>query len=161
MNYRAKKGRNIWLLICTAPALIFFLSIKLIPSGLGLWYSLTNWNGINPSYRRIGLENFIEIFTRDTYFWNSMGFTLKYVIWIVITMNLAALALAVAIEGLGRGKGAFRTIFYLPNMISMIIGGYMWNFIFTRVLYFFADNWGWTFLDHSWIGIPLTHFTRF
>ena len=39
-------------------------------------------------------------------------------------------------------------------MISMIIGGYMWNFIFTKVLYYMADHWGMTFLDKSWIGNP-------
>lgn len=39
-------------------------------------------------------------------------------------------------------------------MISMIIGGYMWSFIFTRVLYYMADNWGMKLLDHSWIGDP-------
>jgi raffinose/stachyose/melibiose transport system permease protein len=154
MLYRMKRGRNKWLLICTAPALVFFLSIKLIPSIMGLWYSLTNWNGINPSKRFIGFENFREIFTSDAYFWDSMGFTLKYVIWIVIVMNLTALFLAVAIESLGRGKGVFRTLFYLPNMISMIIGGFMWNFIFTKVLYHFSDNWGWMFFDKSWIGNP-------
>jgi raffinose/stachyose/melibiose transport system permease protein len=51
-------------------------------------------------------------------------------------------------------KGFFRTVFYLPNMISMVIGGYMWMFIFTKVLYYMADNWGFVFLDHSWIGDP-------
>ena len=42
----------------------------------------------------------------------------------------------------------------MPNMISMVIGGYMWMFVFTKVLYYLADNWDWTFLDHSWIGDP-------
>ncbi len=128
------------------------MMIKLIPSVMGLWYSLTNWNGINPTSSYIGFENFREIFTADPHFWDSMRFTLKYVVWIVIAMNLAALLLAAFIESLKKGKGVFRTIFYLPNMISMIIGGYMWNFIFTRVLYHFSDSWGWSFFDKSWIG---------
>jgi raffinose/stachyose/melibiose transport system permease protein len=37
-------------------------------------------------------------------------------------------------------------------MISMIIGGYMWRFIFHKVLYYMADNWGIKFLDQSWAG---------
>jgi raffinose/stachyose/melibiose transport system permease protein len=44
-------------------------------------------------------------------------------------------------------------------MISMIIGSYMWSFIFTQVVYQLADNWGMTFLDHSWIGDPGYSFT--
>lgn len=83
-----------------------------------------------------------------------MLFTSKYVIVMVIVTNVIALGLAVAIESRRRAKGLFRTIFYMPNMISMVIGGYMWMFIFTKVLYYLADDWGWKFLDKSWIGDP-------
>lgn len=83
-----------------------------------------------------------------------MWFTLKYVIVMVIVANVVALTLAVAIESRDHAKGFFRTIFYMPNMISMVIGGYMWMFIFTKVLYYIADNWGVTFFDKSWIGDP-------
>jgi raffinose/stachyose/melibiose transport system permease protein len=72
----------------------------------------------------------------------------------VLLANVCALTLAVVIESRKRMKGFFRTVFYMPNMISMVIGGYMWMFIFTRVLYYMSDNWGFTFLDHSWIGDP-------
>ena len=154
MHNRTAIARNRMLLICIAPAFLFFALIKLVPSVMGLWYSLTTWNGIQSTYKIIGLENFVEIITQDTYFWNAMSFTLKYVVWIVILMNITALLLALGIEALRKGKSLFRTIFYVPNMISMIIGGYMWNFIFTQVVYFFADSWGWSFLDKSWIGDP-------
>jgi raffinose/stachyose/melibiose transport system permease protein len=141
-------------LLFVAPAFAVFAAIKLLPAVLGLGYSLTNWNGINPGYRFVGLANFIELFTQDSDFWIALGFTLRYGIWIVLLTNLAALGLALGIESLKKGNGLFRTIFYLPNMISMIIGGYMWNFVFTQVVYHFVDNWGWSFLDHSWIGDP-------
>jgi raffinose/stachyose/melibiose transport system permease protein len=72
----------------------------------------------------------------------------------LLIANLTALLLALAIESRRRSMGLFRTIFYMPNMISMIIGGYMWMFIFTKVLYYMADNWGLAFLDVSWIGDP-------
>jgi len=108
---------------------------------------------LKKEYDFVGLSNFIEILS-DKYFWNSMWFTFKYVIVIVIVSNVAALTLAVAIESRRRAKGLYRTVFYMPNMISMVIGGYMWMFIFTKVLYYMADNWGWKFLDHSWIGDP-------
>ena len=147
-----KRKQNFSMLCFVLPAFLVFLAFKLIPAVLGIWYSMTNWNGINPHYRFIGLENFIEIFTTDTHYWNSMLFTVKYVVAITITMNLYALLLAICIESLSRIKGVFRTIFYMPNMISMIIGGFMWNFIFTQVLYFIADHSPLKFLDVSWIG---------
>jgi len=154
MNYGLNKSKNIKMFLFILPALAFFTVIKLIPAVMGIVYSFTNWNGINPTKKFIGIENFKELFASDPDFWVSMGLTLKYVVVIVILMNLTALLLAVMIENLRRGKGIFRTIFYLPNMISMIIGGFMWKFVFTQVLYKLAEKTGMKFLDQSWIGDP-------
>lgn len=145
--------QNLTLLLFCAPALIVYVMFKLVPAGSGVFYALTNWNGLNRTYDIIGVDNFIEIFS-DGYFWKSLWFTAKYVAVMVVAANVAALTLAVAIESRRRAKGLYRTVFYMPNMISMVIGGYMWMFIFTKVLYYMADNWGWKFLDHSWIGDP-------
>lgn len=147
------KKINLSLLLYCLPALVVYFAFKLFPAISGMYYSLTNWNGLKKTYEFVGLSNFLELLT-DRYFWNSMWFTFKYVIVIVIVVNVVALTLAVAIESRRRGKGLFRTLFYMPNMISMVIGGYMWMFVFTKVLYYLADNWGWSFLDHSWIGDP-------
>lgn len=135
------------------PALLVYIIFKLYPAISGIYYSLTDWNGINKTFGFVGLDNFFEIF-QDTYFWKSMLFTLKYVVVTLVVSNVIALILAVAIESRPKGKSFFRTIFYMPNMISMVIGGYMWMFIFTKVLYYMADNWGWSLLDKSWIGDP-------
>ena len=149
---KAKK-QNLSLLLFCAPALIVYILFKLYPAFSGILYSLTNWNGLKKSWDFVGLSNFVELFS-DKYFWDSMWFTFKYVIVMVLIANAVALLLAVAIESRRKTKGLFRTIFYMPNMISMVIGGYMWMFIFTKVLYYMADNWGFKFLDHSWIGDP-------
>lgn len=148
-----KLKANASLMLFVAPALIVYALFKLLPAISGLYYSMTNWNGIDKGFIFIGLSNFVEVLG-DSYFWTSILFTLKYVIVMVIVTNVIALLLAVLIENLHRAKGLFRTLFYMPNMMSMIIGGYMWMFIFTKVLYYLADNWGWTFLDKSWIGDP-------
>lgn len=150
---KSKSNQNINLLIFTLPALIVYMVFKLLPAIIGIFFSFTDWNGLNKEYNIIGINNFIELIS-DTYFWNSIVFTLKYVLVMVIVANVLALLLANLIESLKKAKGLFRTLFYLPNMISMIIGGYMWMFIFTKVLYYFADNFGLKFLDHSWIGDP-------
>jgi raffinose/stachyose/melibiose transport system permease protein len=148
-----KQNTNLNLMLFVAPALIVYSVFKLYPAVTGLYYAMTDWNGINKSYSFIGLANFIAL-TKDRYFWNSILFTLKYVIVIVFLVNALAILLAVLIESMKSCKGFFRTLFYMPNMISMIIGGYMWNFIITKVLYYLADNWGLKFLDKSWIGDP-------
>ncbi|MDM5326233.1 sugar ABC transporter permease [Neobacillus sp. CF12] len=149
----SKQKENRILLVYVLPALIVYLLFKLYPAILGFYYSLTDWNGIDQSYEMIGWANFKEIF-EDVYFWESIQFTFKYVVVILVVSNVLALLLAVLIESRLKARGLFRTLFYMPNMISMIIGGYMWVFIFTRVIYYLADNWGLAFLDQSWIGDP-------
>ena len=150
---KKKTKQNISMLFFALPALIVYAVFKLFPAISGIYYSMTNWNGLNKGFDMVGLDNFKEIFS-DKYYWQSILFTLKYVIVMIIAANLIALLLAVTIESRQRAKGLFRTIFFMPNMISMIIGGYMWMFIFTKVLYYMADNWGMTFFDKSWIGDP-------
>lgn len=148
-----KKSENLSLILFVAPAFIVYAIFKLYPAFSGIYYSLTAWNGLTKSKEFVGIANFIEILS-DKNFWRSMLFTTKYVAVMLIVANVLALTLAVAIESRSKAKGIFRTLFCMPNMISMIIGGYMWNFIFTKVLYYLADNWGMTFLDKSWIGDP-------
>jgi raffinose/stachyose/melibiose transport system permease protein len=150
---RKKCRPNAQLLLFCAPALLVYLVFKLFPAALGMFYALTNWNGLNKFYHVVGLANFVEIVS-DRNFWNSVMFTCRYVLVFLVVTNLMALLLAVAIERLKKARGLFRTIFYMPNMISMIIAGFMWMFIFTKVIYHVADSWGWQFLNQSWIGNP-------
>ena len=72
MNYGLNKGKNIRMFLFILPALAFFTVIKLIPAVMGIVYSFTNWNGINPTKKFIGIENFKELFASDPDFWVSM-----------------------------------------------------------------------------------------
>ncbi len=148
------RNQNLSLLLFALPALAVYALFKLYPAFSGIFYAMTDWNGVDKGWSFIGLENFARVL-QDEYFWQSILFTLKYVIVMVVVANVIALTLAVAIETRPAARGLFRTIFYMPNMISMVIGGYMWMFIFTKVLYYFVDNFdGFSFLDHMWIGDP-------
>jgi len=147
------KHTNKMLLVFIAPALLFFTIFQFMPVILGFYYSLTDWNGLSRTHSFVGLDNF-RMLVSDIVFWDSFVFTLRYVVVMVILSNVIALLLALLVESRRRSKGTLRVIFYMPNMISMIVGGLMWNFIFTRVVFYMADNWGWSFLDRSWIGNP-------
>lgn len=145
--------RHAMLLVFVLPALVFYIAFTLAPAFGGMWYSLTNWNGLNPSYGFVGLSNYVEAMG-DRYFLKSLWFTVKFVLYMLVLQNLLAILLAVLVESLGRGKVWFRTIFFMPNMLSLIIGGFMWMFIFTRVFPYLAEQTGWMLLDQSWIGDP-------
>jgi len=142
------------LLAFTAPALIFYIAFLLIPMLGAFYYSFTDWNGLNKDYDLIVFANFVEVFKDDPDFVNSLLFTLKYVVVMVVLQNVLALFLAVLIESRTRSKGLFRTLFFMPNMISVIISAFMWTFIFSQVLPQIAEKTVFTFLDQSWIGDP-------
>lgn len=154
MTSSRKRSRTVTLIAFVLPALAFYAVFTLAPAFGGAWYSLTDWNGLNPTYHMVGFSNYAEAFTEDPYFIDSIWFTLKYVLFMVVLQNVVSLGLAVLVESRGRSKPWFRTIFFMPNMISMIIGGFMWMFIFTKVLPDIAAKSGMSFLDQSWIGDP-------
>lgn len=158
MRSSNSKKKKLIMLLFVMPALLFYTAFVLLPASGGFWYSLTNWNGLNPTYKMVGLSNYVEALTDDLYFINSLLFTLKFVFFMVLLQNTIALLLAVLVESRQKSKGLLRTIFFMPNMISMIIGGFIWMFIFTEVLPFIAANTIFKFLDQSWIGNPTFSF---
>ncbi|PNQ83309.1 carbohydrate ABC transporter permease [Paenibacillus polymyxa] len=150
--------KYVMLLTFTAPALIFYAIFLLIPTISGMYYSFTDWNGLNPNYNFIGLGNFVESLKEDPDFLNSLWFTLKYVLVMIVLQNVLALVLAVLIESRTRSKGFFRTIFFMPNMISTIISAFMWTFVFSSVLPQIAEKTAIAFLGQSWLGDPKVSF---
>ncbi len=136
------------------PALIFYVLFMVIPVVLGLSYSFTDWNGMNPNFKFIGLDNFIEAITKDKNFLASIGFTIKYVVVMVVLSNALALFLAVLIDSRIKTQNLFRTLYFIPNMISFIIGAYIWQFIFKKVLKELAKLPLLGFMSQPWLGNP-------
>lgn len=152
------KSSHVSLILFVLPAFIFYLVFLFIPTiGAGV-YSFTDWNGLNPTYNFVGFSNYIEAFRDDAAFRHSFWFTLRYTIFIFVIQNVVALFLALIIESRVKSKGFFRTIFFMPNMISLIISSLMFSFIFTNVFPELAQHAIFSVLDQSWIGDPKVSF---
>ncbi|WP_078434824.1 carbohydrate ABC transporter permease [Metabacillus halosaccharovorans] len=153
-----KENSHLRLILFVLPAFIFYILFLLIPTvGAGI-YSFTDWNGLNKTYNFVGFSNYIEAFRDDSAFRNSFWFTLKYTIFVFVIQNVVALALALLIETRMKSKGFFRTIFFMPNMISLIISSLMFSFIFTNVFPELSKKAIFSILDQSWIGDPKVSF---
>lgn len=136
------------------PALLFYSIFTLAPAIGGIVYSFTNWNGLAKTFDFVGLRNYVAMLS-DKDFINAVFFTLKFVGIMVVLQNVVALALALMIESRNKTKALFRTLMFMPNMLSMIIGGFMWMFIFTRALPYIATQLNLAQLANiSWIGDP-------
>jgi len=116
----------------TAPAILVILLFVEIPFLMSIAYSFTKWNGLDKVPKFIGFRNYIELFTNDTDMGHAMGFTLLFTVIVVVLTNVIALLVAVILDSDVKGRNILRAAFYIPNIISLIIIGYMWRFIFSR-----------------------------
>ena len=127
-----------WFLIFILPALAFFTFIIIIPFFVGIVYSLTAWRGTYFAENKslfesfIGLQNFAKAF-RLKKFMDSLWYTIQVTAVTVPATTIMALLLAVIVNKLSKGKGFFRTLFYLPNMLGCLSMGFVWVFIYQVV----------------------------
>ena len=163
LNRRSKATLS--LILFVLPAFTLYAIFLVIPMVQGSYYSFTNWDGLNKSYSFVGLQNFVEAIRDDANFRTAILFTAKYVLFAVILQNALALLLALLIESQRKAKGFFRTIFFMPNMLSVIISTFMWVFVFSKVMPALSKFAALKFLDLSWLGRPehfvLDHHDRF
>lgn len=137
-----------------APAMIFITTFVGIPFVMCIYYSLRKWNGIGKASTFIGFDNYIRLFTRDTAFAGSLAYTFIYALFVVLAVNVSAIFLAALLESKIRGKGLFRAAFYIPNIISMVIIGFIWKFICIRVFDALSASTGLAVFGLSWLGDP-------
>lgn len=120
------------------PALILFVLVIAIPFVMGVIYSFTGWRGTYfvggerfwESF--VGLDNYIKAFNSKKFI-DAFVYTLKFTLVAVIVINVMSLAVAMLASYLHKGAAAYRTIFFLPNLLGGLALGYIWKFIFEIV----------------------------
>ena len=115
------------------PGLLVFTLGLIIPMFLGLNYSFTSWNGMTAEKPFVGLENYIRMFS-DNYAGSAWLFTIRFTVWNTIIQNVFAILLAVALDSAIKLKKIFRTVFFIPCLISAVVVGYVWLKIYGNVL---------------------------
>ena len=153
---RSNKKRREYLenFLFTIPAVILVCIVMYIPFVMSGYYSLTEWNGIAKEPLFIGLKNFSEIFSGKVEFLSSLWFTVRYTLLFVIMSNVIALALAVALTKKFPLVNVYRSLFFIPYIMSMTIVGFIWKFIFTSGFKSLFAMTGWSFWNFSWLGDP-------
>jgi len=111
------------------PALILFITFVIYPIYRSIYYSTFNWKGFGPAVESIGLDNYRKIFS-DAVFLNAIKNVL-----IIITLSLSiqlpmALILAVMVGRDLPGRAVFRTIFFLPYVLSEVNTAIMWMLLY-------------------------------
>ena len=143
------------------PAVILFFLLHTLPVLQGAFYSFTD----SPGYGKwdfVGLSNYQALFSddrvRDAYW-----FTFKFAFVATILVNAIALAIAVGLNGSIKFKTTLRGIYFMPNVLAILVVGYVFQYLFSNSLPALAASMGIDFLSTSiladegkaWIGIVI------
>lgn len=149
---RTNKIYPFWFLLAPLALYIIFF---LMPSVIGLVYSFTDWNvrSINEAHF-IGLENFKTIFSDTQGYVTGILNTLKFTLISNVIKLAGAFFLALLLHEKLKGKGFYRTVFYMPSILPFMIIGIIFTSIFdfrNGLLNVALSSLGLDFLKQKWL----------
>ena len=136
--------------------LAFYIIFFLLPSIMGVGYSLTDWNSrsVLNGVHFVGLDNFKEILLSDKDYLGGIGHTLKFTIISNVVKLIPALLIAIMLQEGLKGKGFYRTILYLPSILPFVIIGLVFKSILnynTGLLNTILDGLHMGFFKQKWL----------
>jgi raffinose/stachyose/melibiose transport system permease protein len=120
---------NLTISLFLLPALILFLVFVIYPIFQSIYYSLFNWKGFGPAVDFVGLNNFKNILS-DKVFLTAIRNGLLIIVFSLVIQLPLSLALAVLVGRDLPGRVIFRTIFFMPYVLSEVITALMWLFLY-------------------------------
>ncbi len=121
-----------WLIgyVFISPWLLAFVAFEAYPILSGFYHSFTDWTATGRAERFVGLDNYVEAFTRDPLFWKAVSNTIYFIGVSVPLGIIAAFALAMMLNSKISGTTLYRTIYYLPSVVPAVAAVIVWIFIF-------------------------------
>jgi len=143
------------------PAIVLFTFFIIYPAVVGIFYSFTNYVGYG-TWHFIGFANYQAAFGDPT-IRDSYGFTLLFAVVATIVTNVTAMALALALNSKIKWRAGFRTVFFMPMVISGLVISYVFTFILSTSVPIIASEIHFAPLESSilanqhtaWIGVVL------
>ena len=114
------------------PCAFAFLMVIICPFFLGIYYAMTDWNGVNPIVNWVGLSNFKTMFSQPQFIYSFL-ITLMYTAINIMLVNVVGFMLSLLATSKVRLRNVYRAGFFVPNLIGGIVLGYIWQFIFNNV----------------------------
>ena len=124
-----QRSRKIWGMIFLSPWVIGFLAFTVFPVAASLFLSFTDYN-LNEAndINWIGFENYHRLLFVDPLVGTSLGVTFKYALIALPLSIILPVALAALLNSKQLiGKRIFRTLFYMPYIVPLISGVYIWQ----------------------------------
>ncbi len=132
ISYMEKKmSRQYFLMVL--PGLVIFTIGLIVPLVLAVRYSFTSWDGMSAEKPFVAFQNYVDLI-KDPEFRNAWWFTLRFTIWNTIIQNVVALLFAVALDSGIKVQKVYRTVLFVPCLISALVVGFVWLKMFSNVL---------------------------
>ena len=141
-------------LFCT-PCLFAFIMIIIIPFCFGVYYSMTDWNGVLVTVKFVGLTHFKTIFTAPDFIYSFL-ITVLYTVLNLILVNVVSFMLSLFVTSKIRFRNFYRVGFFIPYLIGGIVLGYIWQFIFNNAIVSIGNSVCIEFLQSSLLSRPGT-----
>ena len=121
MKNRRKREKNLFILVCLLPALILFFTFLIYPTIEVFRMSLFKWGGFSNNQQFVGWDNFKILWQDENFFRTIQNTILLIVVVTLFTVVLAVLFAAILSTEKIRGNNFFRIIFYIPNILSIVV----------------------------------------
>ena len=121
MKNRRKRDKNLFILACLSPALILFFTFLIYPTIEVFRMSMFKWGGFSNNQQFVGLDNFKILWQDENFFRTIQNTILLIVVVTLFTVVLAVLFAAILSTEKIRGNNFFRIIFYIPNILSIVV----------------------------------------
>ncbi len=117
------------ILLFLLPSAVIYLVFVFLPVFQAAYYSFYRWNGLGPLVDFVGLRNYMLAFTNQVFLGAFFHNILIAVLSLFIQLPFS-LQLALIIGKDMPGRAFFRTIFFMPYILSDVIAGLVWSFIY-------------------------------
>jgi len=138
-----------------APCVFAFLMIIIIPFFFGLYYSMTDWNGVSNVVNFVGLKNFMNLFSSPDFLYSFL-ITIGFTVINILLVNIVSFSLSLVVTSKLRRRNFYRAGFFVPYLIGGIVLGYIWQFILNNILVDAGTALGIQFLQTSFLSLPNT-----
>lgn len=153
-------GNKKYVAIFVLPALVLFLLIVAAPLLISGLYSLFQYDGMG-SMNFIGLKNYIDLFIEDKYFTKALLNSLVLAGASIFIQLPISLLLALTLAKGVKGEKFFRTVYFVPVVISSMVIGQLWMKMFNSeygLLNIFIRFLGFKDFEYAWLSTPSTAF---
>jgi len=118
------------LVLFLVPPLLFFTFFVIVPIFQAAFYSLFKWNGLGPLNNFYGIKNFINIFSDAIFVKSFLNNVVMIFLSLLIQLPIAFMLAVIVARKTFKGVVFFRLLFFLPYILSEVITGIVWKFLY-------------------------------